>query len=90
MEVVNASVTELVKISKIVVFLSDEYDNEESAKGCYDLHDIFKSQVRNIYFKSSMPMNVMNYLIKVSRNLRDARIAEIVDMHRREDDDEDE
>lgn len=90
MEVVSASVTELVKISKIIVFLSDGYDNEESAKGCYDLHGIFKAQVRDIYIKYSMPMNVMNYLIKVSRDLRDERIAEIVDMHRTEEGDDEE
>ena len=68
MKELELSAKDLVRMAKVIVGLSDLYDNEESVKGC----------------------NERTMLCQISRDIRDERIAEIVEMHRREDDDEDE
>ena len=83
------SANDFVRIAKVIVGLSDLYDNEESVKGCYECHDIFKSNVQRIYINSDMSSNERSMLCQISRDIRDERIAEIVEMHRSEDEDED-
>lgn len=83
MKELELSAKDLAIMAKVIAGLSDLYDNEESAKGCYECHDIFKLNVQR------------TILSKISRDIRDDRIAEIVisiedlEMHRSEDDDED-
>ena len=89
MKELELSAKDLVRMAKIIVGLSDLYDNEESVKGCYECHDIFKSNVQRIYINSDMSSNERTMLCQISRDIRNERIAEIVEMHRGEDDDED-
>ena len=89
MKELELSAKDFVRMAKVIVGLYDLYDNEESVKGCYECHDIFKSQVQHIYINSDMPSNERTMLCQISRDIRDERIAEIVEMHRSEDDDED-
>ena len=89
MKELELSAKNLVRMAKVIVGLSDLYDNEESVKGCYVCHEMFKSQVQHIYIKSDMSSNERTMLCQISRDIRDERIAEIVEMHRSEDDDED-
>ena len=90
MKELELSTKSLLRMSKVIVGLSDLYDNEESVKGCYECHDMFKSQVQRIYINSNMSSKERTMLCQISRDIRDERIAEIVEMHRREDEDEDE
>ena len=41
MKELELSAKNLVRMAKVIVGLSDLYDNEESVKGCYECHDIF-------------------------------------------------
>ena len=90
MKELELSAKDLVRMAKVIGGLSDIYDNEESVKGCYECHDIFKLNVQRIYINSDMSSNARTMLCQISRVLRDDRIAEIAEMHRSEDDDEDE
>lgn len=89
MKELELSAKELVRMAKVIAGLSDLYDNEESVKDCYECHDMFKLQVQRIYINSDMPSKERTMLCQISRDLRDERIAEIFEMHRSEDDDED-
>ena len=80
MKELELSAKDLVRMAKVIVGLSDLYDNEESVKGCYEFHDIFKSQVQHIYINSDMSSNERTMLCQISRDLRDARIAEITEI----------
>lgn len=90
MKELELSAKDLVRMAKVIVGLSDLYDNEESVKGCYECHDIFKLNVQHIYINYDMSSKERTMLCQISRNLRDARIAEIVDMHMAEEDDNEE
>ena len=88
MRSLEATSSNFVKIAKVIVGLSDAYDNEETVKGCYDLNDVFKAEVRDLYIKSRMEAPERNFLIGFSRDLRDARISEIMEMRDEDKDDE--
>lgn len=88
MKELELSAKELVRMAKVIVGLSDLYDNEESVKGCYDCHDMFKSQVQHLYINYDMSSKERTMLCQISRDIRDERIAEIVEMHRSDDDEE--
>lgn len=90
MKGLELSTTDLVETAKVIVDLSDLYDNEETAKGCYDCHDIFKRLIQEMYIKSDISSEVRTFLSHVSRNLRDARITEIIEMHANEEDEDEE
>ena len=89
MKSVTVDVRDIVRMAKLFVALADAYDNEESVKGCYDLNDAFKAQVKDLYINSGMSACEKNVLCHISRDLRDVRIAEIKDIHT-DDGDEDE
>lgn len=89
MKELELSAKDLVRMAKVIVGLSDLYDNEESVKECYECHDIFKLNVQRIYINSDMSSEERTMLCQISRDLRDDRIKEIVEMHRSEDNDED-
>lgn len=72
----------LVRMAKVFVGLSDVYDNEESVKGCYECHDMFKAHVQKLFIKTNMSSEERTLLCQLSRDLRDARIVEIRDLHR--------
>lgn len=88
MKELELSTKELVRMAKVILGLTDLYDNEESAKGCYECHDMFKSQVQHLYINSDMSSKERTMLCQISRDIRDERIAEIVEMHRSYDGDE--
>lgn len=88
MKELELSAKDLVRMAKVIVGLSDLYDNEESVKRCYECHDIFKLNVQRTYINSDMSSEERSMLCQISRDLRDDRIEEIVEMHRREDDEE--
>lgn len=89
MKELELSAKDVVRMAKVIVGLSDVYDNEESVKGCYECHDIFKSMVQRSYINSDISSNERTMICQFSRDLRDERVAEIVKMHRSEDEDED-
>lgn len=86
MKELELSIKSLVRMAKVIVGLYDLYDNEESVKGCYDCHDMFKAQVQNLFIKSKMTSKERTLICQISRDIRDERIAEIVEMHRVDDD----
>ena len=89
MNELELSAKDLVRMAKVIVVLSEIYDDEETVKGCYECHDIFKLNVQRIYINSDMSSKARTMLCQISRDIRDERIAEIVEMHRSEDDDKD-
>ena len=89
MKSIEVDVRDLVKMAKVIVALTDTYDNEETVKGCYDLNDAFKAEVRDLYIKSNMTVDEKNFMCHISRDLRNKRIVEIMAIHE-DDDDEDE
>lgn len=89
MKSIEVDVRDIVRMAKVIVALADAYDNEESVKGCYDLNDAFKAQVKDLYIKSRMSACEKNVMCRISRDIRDVRIAEIKDIHR-DDGNEDE
>lgn len=85
MKSLDTTASGLVRMAKVIVGLSDAYDNEETVKGCYELNDFFKAQVRDLYIKSQMSVDEKNIMSQISRDLRDARIAEIMEYDTEED-----
>lgn len=79
MKSLDTAASRLVRIAKVIVGLADTYDNEETVKGCYELNDIFKAEVRDLYIKSRMEADEKSMMCQISRDLRDARIAEIME-----------
>ena len=75
MKELELSAKDLVRMAKVIVGLSDLYDNEESVKACYECHDIFKSQVQHLYINSDMSSNERTMLCQISRDIRDDRIT---------------
>lgn len=90
MKSIEVDVRDIVKMSKVIVGIADAYDNEETVKGCYDFNDVFKAQVKDLYIKSCMSACEKNVMCRISRDIRDARIAEIMDMRKAEEDDDEE
>lgn len=89
MKSVTVDARDIVRMAKVIVGLSDAYDNEETVKGCYAFNDVFKAQVKDLYINCKMSACEKNVLCHISRDLRDVRIAEIKDIHT-DDGDEDE
>ncbi len=88
MRTVGLDINDLVKFAKVVVGLSDAFDNEETVKGAKDLFEVFKAEVRDLYIKSHMEKDERDFLIQIASELRDARITEIEEMLSEEDEDD--
>ena len=88
MNTVEVSVKDLVKLAKVIIGISDAYDNEETVKGCYDFHDTFKAMARDFYIKAKMNAEEKNFICQISRDLRDERIVEIMEIHEEDEDEE--
>lgn len=77
MKSIELSTKDIVVMAKVIVNLADTYDNQETVKDCYELNDAFKEKVRDLEMSDSEKA----IWCKISRDLRDERIAEIKYIH---------